>query len=207
MRRFLPFLLVACLTPEPGQIGNGNFSYICASSADDAFCDATGNALHRGSMPQAIAVGSHFSVSYTPNVDQGAAVQSGAPNIFSAMAGGFDALRAGTGSIIGLQNGRADDFAYVQFAAPTSFEVRQQVGLTSLSLLAVPVAGGAELAGHMTCAWSWQTSNPMVASVTGAGRSASVQIFDYTRSVDVTVTCGGASGKITINARSDAGAG
>lgn len=168
-----------------GELGNGLFSYGCDSDSDPV-CD-TGDGAH--TMPKAVAVGSRFSVTYTPTSTaedpQGSATVEPASKellvqtetfgkSFKAIKPGLGALLARRGqTIVDLIHLRLGAVDHVQIDATRSGDSTTKEGISELVLgsgetavlRATPVDEADELlGGALACAWT--SDDSAVAKVT-----------------------------------------
>lgn len=176
-RRLFPFLLPAlvlfgagCLPETPGELGNGSFTYFCASD-DDLACQ---NDLFGASgVPDAIAVGAHFDLRFDPDGAASTATLTPASrSILSTELGlgtdttGFRFTAPGTVAILAKDGAQVIDFVHVTGAALDRITVTDRAGnqvngisLSSSSFGETLTASprddlGQILAGAMQYAWA-----------------------------------------------------
>jgi hypothetical protein len=184
----LALLLPACgplgadTTGTTGELGNGVFSYLCDSDSDSV-CD--NGATGAQAMPKSVALGSRFSVNYSPSdpTDGSAIVEPVSEDFLTKtdeVASSFKALKAGTAGLLAKRGETVVDLLHLAIKAVDHLQVDAtgdtidgvREGVTALDLpvgrtlrlraLSVDVADEA-LAGALSCAWS--TSDQAVAQV------------------------------------------
>ncbi len=169
--------LFACNHVPTGELGQGEFRYLCAPSQIDTACgDATlqcdgdpanGATCH---LPVAYAVGSRFQIGYAPTTDFGYATLENQTNYLIvpassalAMATGNTIVprRAGWVALLAEQTGltTVDDFIHIQLATiaklpPSLTSIALATGQSQTISLTPVDATGASLAGELECDWS-----------------------------------------------------
>jgi hypothetical protein len=126
-----------CLPKTGGEIGNGGFTYYCASDAD---LTCTYDLLGASTVPPAIAVGAHFELEFTedfwsdgsqPTVTS---VVPAAPSMLSVEPGstpdatGFRFKEPGTVAVLARGGGEVIDFIHVTGAALADVEIVDSLG-------------------------------------------------------------------------------
>jgi hypothetical protein len=170
--------LLACTPVPTGELGQGNFRYLCAPNQADAACWGSTTSDCNGSMdeggtcnlPTAYAVGARFQIAYAPTTDFGYATLQGlsnylivpaSPELAVATGNSIVPQRRGFVALFAMETGLSsvDDFIHVQLSdvatiAPAAAAVSLSAG-QSQTLSVVPSdANGSQLAGEVKCTWT-----------------------------------------------------
>lgn len=201
-----------CSSPETGVLGNGEFRYVCAGSADQA-CSGLANDTDIDLPANPVAVGATFQITYAPNSgngvstvegDNGYAIVPASAAIAAASGNTIKALKKGYVTLFAQRAGVAtiDDFVYVKFSPVASIEASpssvallagesQEVSITASDAL------GAPLAGQIDCQWTVTSGASAVALQATTGGGATVQgVANGTATLHA--TCGGASADVQV---------
>jgi hypothetical protein len=163
----------------PGELGKGGFVYRCDSDSDAA-CD-DGAETHP--MPGAVALGSRFSVTFSPRAGEGSALVEPASKDFltttQSFGSSFKALKPGTVALLARRGDRIVDLIHIQIAPVEHIQVDtgpvvrpSSLDVTSLTLSpgdtaelrAIPAGNAGEaLAGSLSSTWS--VADESVASI------------------------------------------
>ena len=148
-----------------GLVGNGAFSYVCRSGADQACVDASTMAP-LGSLPSAVARGASFGLQYDGRTGSMQTVAPVSARTVVRESGFFRTTRAGTVGFLVEDGAEVVDAVRLAFVEPTridvpaateSFGAALQVGsvYTFLAVPYGPVAGGEQrLAGSLPVTWT-----------------------------------------------------
>ncbi len=128
LMRGLPWLLplgtVGCFWSSPGEqsgeLGNGVFTWVCTSGADQACTDN----VSPDDFPDAIAVGSTFQLTYRSNGGLGYTPQAGSRHLQESFPGGsFTAIEPGWASVIVYKDRAILDFIHLDLRTVDRFEM------------------------------------------------------------------------------------
>lgn len=160
-------------TGTRGELGNGVFSYSCDGPADP-MCDDGGQSH---AMPKAVAVGSRFSVTFTP-VGEGvgsATVEPASKELLvetETLGSSFKALKPGVAALLARRGDTVVDLVHVRISAVEAvhFDLADEGGdamqIDSITQLSVVAGGsavvravstndsGEALAGALSCKWT-----------------------------------------------------
>ena len=129
-----------CSAHPTGVLGNGEFRYLCADSADTACSSAGGDT----DLPGAIAVGSTFQILYRPNSSSGSVqgetgygIVAASPHLASTSGDTIAALHPGYEALLARHVGNTtiDDFVHLRFEAIRKLVVSPSTPVT------VPIGG------------------------------------------------------------------
>ncbi len=191
--------LLACNKVPTGELGQGEFRYLCAPNQVDSACGdstlqcdgdpANGATCH---LPVAYAVGSRFQIGYAPTTDFGYGtlegqtnyvIQPASPELASATGNTIVPRRGGWLALLAMQTGltTVDDFAFVQLApiaklTPNLASVTIQTGQSQSLWLTPTDATNAPLAGELECDWTVQTQGGCIAYLPGGTQFGGVTI-------------------------------
>ena len=169
--------LFACNKVPTGELGQGEFRYLCAPSQFDTACGdstlqcdgdpANGATCH---LPVAYAVGSRFQIGFAPTSDFGYStlenqtnylVVPASPALATATGNTIVPHRAGWLALLAEQTGltTVDDFIHIQLATVAKLTPSiDSIGLAtgqSQTIFLTPVdATGTNLAGELECDWT-----------------------------------------------------
>jgi hypothetical protein len=191
-----------------GDLGAGTFTYHCSGKSDLACDTEDPTGLGEHPIPSAIAVGSHFNMTYAGNSlgSDTARVTPASSLIVSGQDPSFEAASPGVVAMLAQQtDGAIVDMTFVHTLAPTALQFTP----SSLSLAvgeqgtiqAALVANGLPLSGASDCAWS--SINPTIVEITSdldddtvtvrgdAPGTATIHLVMGTMVQNITVVVGG----------------
>lgn len=153
-----------------GELSNGGFAYRCTSEGDPT-CDDPNWGYDQVMLPDRLAVGSRFGVTYNGRAEEstdgaGYAVTVVPASPYIVERSGTEMLVKAPGhvALLGVSAGHVADFVHVHAVTPTALRV--QVNGALLNQVALPAgntatlratladAQGAELGGSVTYTWS-----------------------------------------------------
>jgi len=196
-----------------GQLGRGEFAYVCPSGPDSACGTSSSQATTQ--LPAQVAVGASFAVTYAPTVDNGTGVVQGVSGytVLPAspeMAGGSGDVmitqRQGFVALLARANGteNVDDYVNLRITpiarvTPDPSSVSLSAGETqTVTLRPLDVQGG-DLAGQIGCMWT-VTGAAHVATLQPLGQGGAVTIQaagDGTTTLHA--VCGPATADVTVS--------
>jgi hypothetical protein len=169
--------VVACSKVPTGELGQGEFRYLCGPNQVDTACsdstlacdgDITNGATCH--LPDVYAVGARFQIGYAPTTDFGYGtlegqtnyiVQPASPALARGTGNTITPMRAGWEGLLAMQTGltSVDDFINVQFAAiakltPSVPSIGLATGASQTVTLTPTAADGTALAGELSCEWT-----------------------------------------------------
>jgi hypothetical protein len=175
-------LLFACSKVPTGELGQGEFRYLCAPGQVDTACgdstlqcdgDPTNGATCH--LPDLYAVGARFQIGYAPTTDFGYGTLEGqtnylivpaSPELASGNGNTIVPLRAGWEALLAMQTGltSVDDFVHVEFAAiaklaPSQGSIAVATGESQTVSLTPTAADNSPLAGELACDWTIESSS------------------------------------------------
>lgn len=159
--------LTACgpIDAFSGELNNGRFAYQCVDSSDAACDDLAGAAP----VPELLAVGGAFDLTYTGESAEGAPVQlePASETMISTASGSFKLLRSGVSAVLARStSGVVADFIHLRgvsidhldVAGPSSTKAVTQVQMDTDNEVELQVAPkddlGTSLAGAFPYAWT-----------------------------------------------------
>jgi hypothetical protein len=212
------------LTPT-GEAGNGQFTYECPTGTVDVACPNESEPEASPSfeepptngtttLPNLIAIGATFSVTYVPVVngggvqgDSGYQVTPASTRLAEPSGDGLVAKHAGYLALLALSPGQTvDDFVFVRFApiaaiTPSSTEVSLPLGGSATLSVTAEDAQNEPLAGSLHCSWSVESGESVM--LEGPTNGAAVRVEGVTEAEAVVgVTCGAATSRISIHVTS-----
>jgi hypothetical protein len=235
--RFLSFTLAAplalalfygCgpLTPT-GQLGNGQFTYVCSPGSVDTACSSatqspevvvsfedTADSPGTTTLPNVIAVGAAFTITYSAIVDGYDSVQgdSGysvtpASTLLAAPVGdSIVAKRAGYIALLAYDSASqsVDDFVLVNLEpiaslAPAKDDVVLARGSVDQLSVTAEDAAGETLGGRLACAWTLSKGESALA-FQGSTNGAAVNVEGLADGdATASVTCGGVTAEVAVH--------
>lgn len=206
-------LTVGCSAGTGGELSNGSFAYVCTTNTD-VHCQ--GSAFPSNLLPNAVAVGSQFNMTYTgetPRTEDGIEFQVRvvpvSPSMVESVNGsGFRIVSPGEAAFLGRgANGVVADFIHVHAA------VVDRIGMISsnedvtsvdvdasaeVSVTANPIdEDGQTLGGGLS--YTWTSTDDSVASVTSSGLDNHATITGNTAGTAmISVTSGDAAATVSV---------
>jgi hypothetical protein len=201
----------------PGELGNGVFRYAC-DDVSDWVCDS--GEANTTTLPDVIAVGSRFRLSFDPSAEGSATVTTGSPEFLEKLSTDtFEAKKNGTVSVIAKRGEVVLDFLHLRLSSADTVRV-DRTDATETQLIGLSLAAGETvslrafamddandtLAGALGCAWSSSDDtvvkpasdvkdNQVEIRGEGAGNATlSVSLGDQSHDLSITVTPGSGGG-------------
>jgi hypothetical protein len=108
---------------SPGELGNGQFRYVCAGVTDPA-CGPDGGADR---FPDVLAVGGRFGLAYEPDEGPTPRVEPVAPSVLGDVDGVLAFLRAGTSAVLAVRGDVVVDVVHLDAEAVDEVVVQLDV--------------------------------------------------------------------------------
>lgn len=164
-----------------GELGSNQFFYEC-TTLDDVQCRN-----ERSSFPDAIAVGASFELLPSHTLRSSVFIRPASPHLVSAVAGEFRFLQPSISAFLALHaDDGLQDFVHLRAVAVDEIEIQNSFGQAvtqvtlergrELTLIAVPLGDGEELAGSLS--FRWATDTQSVVSVQRRGTEVTLEALD-----------------------------
>jgi hypothetical protein len=214
------------LTPT-GQLGNGQFTYVCSPGSVDTACSSataspegtvsfedTADSLGTTTLPHVIAVGAAFTITYSAIVDgydsiqgdSGYGVTPASSEIAAPNGDSIIAKRAGYIALLAENSASqtVDDFVLVNLQpiaslAPAQDDVVLAPGSVEQLSVTAEDAAGETLGGRLACAWTF-TKGTSALAFQGSTNGAAVNIQGLADGdATANVTCGGVTAEVAVH--------